>query len=176
MTRPPRISLAVLLVSLVAVGSGSVIADAASTTSAATKAPTLGLRNTSLGKVLVDSHNRTLYEFGHDLKNKSRCSGMCATNWPPAKSPAKPTLAKGLSPKKLKVIRRADGSRQLSYAGHPLYRFIGDTKPGNVNGEGINAFGGIWYVLSKSGALVTGPPATSGSTGSGTGTYTYPGY
>jgi predicted lipoprotein with Yx(FWY)xxD motif len=165
MTRALHISLAVLLAAVVA--GGAVIASGATTTSAKSKSPTLKLRKTSLGMILVDRRGRTLYEFGHDLKNKSRCSGACASNWPPASSPAKPTVAKGIAKSKLKVIKRANGSRQLSYNGHPLYRFVGDSKAGDTNGENIVAFGGKWDVLSKSGAIVTKAPSSSSSTSSG---------
>src|SRR3954452_3432695 len=129
------------------------------------KPKALQLRSTSLGRVIVDSHKHTLYMLTADGKNASHCSGACAANWPPAKAPRKPKLSSSLDKSKLKVIERADGSRQLAYAGHPLYRFAGDSKPGDVHGEGVNAFGGMWYVLSKSGAAVTGaqapPPAPS---------------
>jgi predicted lipoprotein with Yx(FWY)xxD motif len=108
----------------------------------------------------VDAHKRTLYMLTADGRNVSHCSGQCAANWPPAKAPAgRPTLATGLSRSKLRVIKRSDGSHQLAYAGHPLYRFVGDSRPGDVNGEGINAFGGLWYVLNKSGKAVKGASA-----------------
>src|SRR4051794_23056560 len=123
MTRTRRISIAVLLLALVAGGTVAAASSSSSSTSTAAKAKpaTLKLAKTNLGTILVDSKGRTLYEFGHDLKNKSRCSGACASNWPPAASPAKPTVAKGIKKSKLKVIKRSDGSRQLSYNGHPLY-------------------------------------------------------
>jgi len=168
MTRILRISLAALLVAVVA---GAAVATAASTTAAKAKPPTLKLRSTGLGKILVDKQGRTLYAFGHDKKNKSRCSGQCAGFWPPATAPKKPTVAKGISKSKLKVIKRGDGSRQLSYNGHPLYRYVGDGKPGDTNGENITAFGGIWRVLSKAGKTVAKPPSTSSGGGGG-----YPGY
>ena len=162
MTRTTRISLAVLLAAAVAIA--AVAAGASTTPSAAkAKAPTLKLSKTGLGTILVDSKGRTLYEFGHDLKNKSRCSGACASNWPPAASQAKPTVAKGIKKSKLKVIKRSDGSRQLSYNGHPLYRFVADSGPGSTSGENITAFGGTWDVLSKSGTVVTHAPAPSQS-------------
>jgi len=168
MTRILRISLAALLVAVVA---SAAVATAASTTAAKAKPPTLKLRSTGLGKILVDKQGRTLYAFGHDKKNKSRCSGQCAGFWPPATAPKKPTVAKGISKSKLKVIKRGDGSRQLSYNGHPLYRYVGDGKPGDTNGENITAFGGIWRVLSKAGKTVAKPPSTSSGGGGG-----YPGY
>jgi predicted lipoprotein with Yx(FWY)xxD motif len=149
----------------------AVLAGAAVATAAKSKPKALQVRSTSLGSVLVDSHKRTLYMLTADGKNSSTCSGACAANWPPAKAPKKPKVASSLKQSKLKVIKRSDGTKQLAYAGHPLYRFAGDSKAGDVNGEGINAFGGKWYVLSKSGAAVTGaqaaPPAPAPSPGYG---------
>jgi predicted lipoprotein with Yx(FWY)xxD motif len=176
MTRIARLSLALALVALVT--AGAVLASTSTSASASGKSPTLKLRKTNLGTILVDSRGRTLYEFGHDLKNKSRCSGACAANWPPAAAPAKPSVAKGIAKSKLKVIKRAGGGRQLSYNGHPLYRFSLDGAPGDTNGENITAFGGKWDVLSKRGAIVTGPPASSGggSTSAPAPTPGYPGY
>src|SRR3954466_13542782 len=169
MTRTLRISLAALLVAVAAAA-----AVAATGSAAAAKSPTLKLRKTSYGKILVDKSGRTLYAFGHDKKDKSRCSGDCAKNWPPATAPKHPTVASGISKSKLKVIKRGDGSRQLSYNGHPLYRFIADGKPGDTNGENITAFGGTWDVVSKSGAIVTKPPSSSaGGGGSGGSGYPY---
>jgi predicted lipoprotein with Yx(FWY)xxD motif len=161
MTRTLHISFAVLLAAVVA--GGAIVASASTTSGAKAKTPSLKLAKTSLGTILVDSKGRTLYAFGHDLKNKSRCSGQCASNWPPAKAPAKPTVAKGIDKSKLKVIKRSDGSSQLSYNGHPLYRFIADSGPGSTNGENITAFGGTWDVLSKGGAVVTHAPSGSSS-------------
>jgi predicted lipoprotein with Yx(FWY)xxD motif len=155
--------------------SAAASSSAASAVTSAKKAPALKLRTTSLGKVLVDRSGRTLYMFGHDLTNKSRCAGACAANWPPAASPKKPKVGAGVSKAKLKVIRRSDGSRQLSYAGHPLYRFAGDSKPGDVKGEGINAFGGIWYAVSAAGTAAKSAPP-SGNSGTGTSTTGTGGY
>jgi predicted lipoprotein with Yx(FWY)xxD motif len=132
---------------------------ATSSTSAKAKPKALALRSTSLGRVLVDSKKHTLYMLTADGRNSSSCSGACAQNWPPAIAPKKPRVASALKKRKLKVITRSDGKKQLAYAGHPLYRFIGDSKPGDVNGEGVNAFGGFWYVLAKSGSPVTAAPA-----------------
>src|SRR3954469_12090409 len=159
--------------------SGNATAAAAapsSTATAAANGPALALRSTSLGRVIVDAHGRTLYAFGHDLKNKSRCSGACASNWPPALSPAKPRVGAGISKAKLRVIKRFDGGRQLSFAGHPLYRYIADRKPGDVNGQGLDFFGGIWYVVSPAGQVVTQAPQSQSSTPSSGGGYSPGGY
>jgi predicted lipoprotein with Yx(FWY)xxD motif len=171
MTRTLRISLAALLLAIVA--GGTVAAVASNNSAAKAKSPTLKLRTTGFGKILVDKSGRTLYAFGHDKKDKSRCSGQCAGFWPPATAPKNPTVATGISKSKLKVIKRGDGTKQLSYNGHPLYRFIADGKPGDTNGENITAFGGTWDVVSKSGAIVTKPPSSS-SGGGGSGGSGYP--
>jgi predicted lipoprotein with Yx(FWY)xxD motif len=161
-----------LLVAALAGCGSSGNATAASTPPSAAAASTgraLAVHSTSLGKILVDSKGRTLYAFGHDLKNKSRCSGACASNWPPALTKAKkPKVGAGVASAKLRVIKRSDGGRQLSYNGHPLYRFSFDGAPGDMKGQGINAFGGTWHVVSPAGKPVTqAPQSQSGSTGGG---------
>jgi predicted lipoprotein with Yx(FWY)xxD motif len=155
--------------------SGNATAAAAppSTATAAAHGHALSLRSTSLGRVIVDSKGHTLYSFGHDLKNKSRCAGACASNWPPAlsKGKAKPKVGAGIKTAKLRVIKRSDGGRQLSYAGHPLYRYVGDSKPDDVNGQGLNFFGGVWNVISGSGKIVTHAPQSQSTTPSSGGGY-----
>jgi predicted lipoprotein with Yx(FWY)xxD motif len=174
MTRSRRISIATLVVAVLA---GAALVAGSASTAAKAKSPTLKLRNTSFGKILVDKQGRTLYAFGHDKKDKSRCSGQCAGFWPPAGSPKKPTVGGGVTKSKLKVIKRGDGSRQLSYNGHPLYRYLGDGKPGDTNGENLTAFGGIWRVVSGAGKTVSkAPSASSTPSGGGGGTPSYPAY
>src|SRR4051812_27355863 len=120
MTRTLRITIGILLVAVVA--AATVAAAASDSTAAkAKKSPTLKLRKTAYGKILVDKNGRTLYAFGHDKTDKSRCSDQCAGFWPPATAPKKPTVGSGITKSKLKVIKRGDGSKQLSYNGHPLY-------------------------------------------------------
>jgi predicted lipoprotein with Yx(FWY)xxD motif len=151
--------LAALAVPLAVAGCGS---DGSAPASAATTHRALSVKSTDLGRILVDSKGNTLYAFGHDLKNKSRCSGPCASNWPPALTKAKkPKVGAGVSSAKLRVIKRSDGGRQLSYAGHPLYRFSLDNGPGDTNGQGLNAFGGTWHVVSPAGKPVTQAPQSS---------------
>jgi predicted lipoprotein with Yx(FWY)xxD motif len=151
MIRSRRALIALVLVPALIAG----LALAVTAMAAKSKPKALSLRSTSLGKVIVDKHKRTLYTLSADGKNKSHCAGQCAMNWPPATASSRPKLGPGLKKSKLKVIKRSDGTHQFSYAGHPLYEFIGDSKPGDVNGEGITAFGGIWYAIDKSGATVT---------------------
>lgn len=176
----PLASLPLAVVALAGCGSsGSATAASAAPASATTAAggKTLAVRSTDLGRVLVDSKGRTLYAFGHDLKNKSRCSGACASNWPPTVAPKKPSVGPGVSKAKLRVIKRSGGARQLSYAGHPLYRFSGDSAAGDTNGQGITAFGGSWHVVAPSGKVVTGSAQSqSGDAGGGNSGGGYPSY
>ena len=127
---------------------------------------TVGVENSNLGKILDDSQGRTLYVFQADSGTKSNCSGACATNWPPLTS-ANPTVGKGANASMLGTSKRSDGKTQVTYNGHPLYTFAGDSGPGDTSGQGVNAFGGLWYVLSPAGQQVT----TSGSNNSGGGIY-----
>jgi predicted lipoprotein with Yx(FWY)xxD motif len=83
----------------------------------------------------------TLYTFSKDTAGKSNCSGACATNWPPA------TSAPGM---KVTKIKRSDGSSQVALDGHPLYRYIGDKKPGDANGDGLTVYGGLWKAANAS--------------------------
>ena len=114
------------------------------------------LTNTKLGKVLADGSGRTLYLFEKDKGHKSACFGACATAWPPLTTSGKPTAIKGVSASKLGTIDRGNGVKQVTYNGHPLYRFIKDTGPRQTHGEGLKAFGAEWYVLSAGGNTVEG--------------------
>ena len=106
---------------------------------------------TGLGRIIVDGRGRSLYLFEKDPRGQSTCSGLCATYWPPVLSNGKPIAIKGAKQSLLGSIRRADGTRQVSYAGHPLYFFSGDTMRGQTNGEGLQDFGAGWYALAPSG-------------------------
>ena len=128
-----------------------------------TSAPSVAVRvtNTHLGKILVDSKGRTLYLFTKDSTKKSACSGMCATFWPPLTAGGKPTAGRGARASLVGTIKRSDGTSQVTYHGHPLYRFLKDTKPGEINGQGVTAFGGSWFVVSPAGNRVLPPSKTS---------------
>ena len=159
-TLPAVLAGAALVPALAACGGGGGAAAAATPHHA-----TINLRSEgSLGKVLVDSSRRTLYLFGKDRGGRSACSGACAQNWPPAVVSGKPTAGSGVTSSKLGTTTRSDGKRQVTYNGHPLYRFKGDSKAGQANREGLTAFGGIWDVVSAAGARVT---ARSSNTGAG---------
>jgi predicted lipoprotein with Yx(FWY)xxD motif len=117
--------------------------------------PTVQVRRTGLGQILVDSRGRTLYLFKKDTRGHSSCSGSCAANWPPLLVTGKPRAGTGVKASKLTTTRRSDGATQVVYNRHPLYRFIADAKPGDTNGEGLSAFGARWFVVSPTGTPVT---------------------
>jgi predicted lipoprotein with Yx(FWY)xxD motif len=121
------------------------------------------LHKTSLGKVLATSKGLTLYLYTPDPKGKSVCKGSCAAVWPPLLTKGKPQAGKGLKKSLLGTTKRG-GKRQVTYAGHPLYHYTGDSKAGQVNGE---AYGGTWYAVNAAGKKV--PKKTGGTSGGGGG-------
>jgi predicted lipoprotein with Yx(FWY)xxD motif len=136
------------------------------TVQAPTKArkATVRAANTNLGKVLVNSKGRTLYLFQADQGTTSACNDACASAWPPLVN-ASPKAGKGVKASLLATSARADGKSQVTYNGHPLYTFQGDKKAGATSGQGVNAFGGLWYALSPAGDQVTKAPSSGGSGG-----------
>jgi predicted lipoprotein with Yx(FWY)xxD motif len=139
----------------------SASAGAPDTAAATTGGPaaTVGVAPTNLGDILVDSQGRTLYLFQADSGTTSACTGACATFWPPLVADGAATVAGGADAALLGTSARTDGKTQVTYNGHPVYTYTGDQKAGDTTGEGLNAFGGNWYVLSSAGDQVTGAPA-----------------
>ena len=164
--RKPFVLVPTLLAAAVAVaGCGSTQSVSASTAATAAKRATISTDHGKLGTYLVDGRGRTLYLFQKDTGRKSHCSGACAQEWPPVITRGKPAAESGAKASMLSTSRRRNGSRQVLYNGHPLYRFAPDTAAGQTKGQGVDAFGARWYVVSPSGrAILAGPPAS---------TYTY---
>ena len=115
---------------------------------------TVGTAKSSLGRILIDAHGRTLYLFEKDRRGHSACSGTCATYWPPLLTKSKPTAGNGTRQSLLGMTPRSDGTLQVTYAGHPLYRFVQDTKPGQTTGQDLHDFGAGWYVVSPAGKKI----------------------
>jgi predicted lipoprotein with Yx(FWY)xxD motif len=109
-----------------------------------------------LGAVLVDSEGMTIYQFAKDQGTTSSCYGACEQNWPPVIAEGKPSAGEGAMSSQLGTTKRKDGSMQVTYAGHPLYTYAGDTSPGEANGNGLNFFGGKWSVMDEAGEAVAG--------------------
>jgi predicted lipoprotein with Yx(FWY)xxD motif len=112
--------------------------------------------DTKLGKILVDSGGRTLYLFEKDRPNQSECSGACADGWPVYHSGGSPKAGNGVQASMLGTIKRSDDTTQVTYNGHPLYYFAGDSKAGQLRGQNLNAFGAEWYVVAPAGGKVEG--------------------
>jgi predicted lipoprotein with Yx(FWY)xxD motif len=124
---------------------------------------TIGLESAgSLGKVLVDSRGRTVYLFRKDPRGKSSCAAACAAAWPPVRAQGVPVPGPGLSAAKLTTTARSDGAPQALSNGHPLYRYTGDAKPGDTNGQRLTAFGAAWVAVSGAGQVVSRPASKPG--------------
>lgn len=148
-----------LFAALALIGAG--VALAAGVTVKSTKNPTLG-------KIVVNSHRLTLYHNTKEKKGLIKCTASCKTVWPPllVGKTVKVKAGAGIKASKLGKIKRPDGHFQVTYYGKPLYRYAGDSKPGNVNGEGI---GGIWFALKTNGALAKAASTTTTNTTTTTG-------
>jgi predicted lipoprotein with Yx(FWY)xxD motif len=157
---------------LAACGSSAASSPSAGSTAHVVVPAGSGIKTVSIsqGKVLTNAKGRTLYWYAIDTANKSNCNGKCATFWPPV--PAS-TKVSGVSlPGKFGSITRSDGSKQLTYDGHPLYTFVEDTAPGTDKGNGITTSGGntadLWWAVTPSGAkLAVAKPAAGSSSGGG---------
>jgi predicted lipoprotein with Yx(FWY)xxD motif len=114
----------------------------------------VALGSTKLGEVLVDGDGRTLYLFEADKGTASACDGACASAWPPLTTKGQPIAGSGVSATKLGTAERSDGTTGVTYNGHPLYTFAGDSAPGQTSGQGSDGFGAEWYVLSAAGSPI----------------------
>jgi predicted lipoprotein with Yx(FWY)xxD motif len=118
------------------------------------------------GEILTDGAGRTLYVLTSGGAKSLKCTGACASIWPPLLTKGKPRAGKGVVAKRLRTVKRGS-SLQVVYDGHPLYFYAADSGPGQENGEGIKSFGGTWYVLSGKGLPVKGALASSTSSSGG---------
>ena len=152
------------------VGGAAYGAQATSQT-AAPAALQIGAAALAPGTALVDGTGRALYLFEADTGTMSTCTGACAQVWPPLLTSGPAPVTTGAAQASLVgTSPRADGTRQVTYDGHPLYYFAGDTAPGDVRGQGIHNFGGGWYVVAPGGDEIDDdPPAPAASSGTGNG-------
>jgi len=128
---------------------------AATTTQATSGNTTITVKSTSAGRILVDGSGMTVYLFEKDKGSTSTCTGSCAQYWPPVTTSGAPKAGSGAMSANLGTTKRSDGKTEVTYSGHPLYYYAGDKKPGDVTGQGLNAFGALWYVLSPAGKAIT---------------------
>ena len=158
-------------------GSTPAAAGSSPATSAAASSPAaaggtaLAVRTIGGQQVLTNSAGLTLYWFAPDTSTTSKCTGSCATYWPPVKGPA--TAGSGVTGT-LGTITRSDGTKQATYDGHPLYTYAADTAPGQNKGNGLNVSGGLWYEMTVSGATpAAGAGASPSASASSKGGYGY---
>jgi predicted lipoprotein with Yx(FWY)xxD motif len=150
---------AVALIAVVVAGCGGSSSGTAAggssygTATAAPKTGTVSTRQTKLGRILADANGRTLYLFEKDTGATSTCNGACASVWPPLTA-GTAKAGTGVTAAELGTTKRSDGKTEITYAGHPLYTYAGDQKPGDVQGQGLDQFGAEWYVLAPDGHTI----------------------
>jgi len=143
-------------ISLAAAACGSpTTPTGAASPSAAGSMTTIGVAdNAKLGKILVDGGGKTLYLFEADKSAASTCYGGCATYWPPLLTTGAPDAGPGVNALLLGTTQRKDGTKQVTYAGHPLYYVVTDHNPGDTSGQGVNNFGAPWDVVGPDGMQI----------------------
>jgi predicted lipoprotein with Yx(FWY)xxD motif len=159
------LSLSIAVLVLAAAGCGSSNDKSSSSSSSSgygskpapsksTAAASLKTAKGKLGTFLTDGKGLTLYMFEKDAGGKSACSGACAKVWTPLTTQGAPKGASGLQAGLLSTATRSDGSKQVTYGGHPLYHYDDDHKPGQTEGQDSHEFGAGWYVVAPSGKKV----------------------
>jgi len=160
---PGPVKLVVPLASallVAACGSAAASTSAPASSAAAAGSSTTGTVITtqagSAGAFLTTASGRTVYLWAKDGMNMSDCSGACASAWPPVPATGTLTAAGSAKASDLGTITRSDGTKQVTYDGHPLYYFVGDSAAGQTNGQGSDNFGAKWWLVAPSGAQITG--------------------
>ena len=129
-------------------------ASSAATDHAAPAAVTVKAVSSNLGTLLTDGQGKTLYLFEKDQPGMSACVGACLGAWPAFTTTGPAQAGAGVSPSLLTTIQRSDGTTEVTYNGHPLYYYAGDSNPGDTTGQGLNQFGASWYVVSPNGSKI----------------------
>lgn len=152
MRRTGTAQLAACLIAAAGFPAGTAVAAAATT---ATATPRVQLRHTDIGTILVNGHGSTLYVFTRDARAQDRCVAIngCASVWPLLTTTGRTIAGRGVNPRLLGSIRVGHG-RQVTYGGHPLYTYIGDSGPGSTAYVGVAQFGGSWYALNAGDRVV----------------------
>jgi predicted lipoprotein with Yx(FWY)xxD motif len=127
---------------------------AAAPSQAQTPRSTVVVKASSFGRILFDGRGFVLYGFTRDPRGKSACSGACARAWPPYVVKTSPRAGLGVAARLVGTTKRKDGSLQVTYAGRPLYYYVGDRKAGQILCQNVTEFGGVWRVVRANGRLV----------------------
>jgi predicted lipoprotein with Yx(FWY)xxD motif len=160
---PMPVKLAIPLASaLLATACGSAAASspssapaAGNSASASTTGTVISTQAGSAGAFLTAGSGRAVYLWAADGMNMSACSGACAAVWPPVPATGTLTATGGAKASDLGTITRSDGTKQVTYDGHPLYYFVGDSAAGQTNGQASDNFGAKWWLVASSGAKIT---------------------
>lgn len=160
-------------------GSGGASANPAVPTSAASPAAADSATGTTIathvgtdGTYLSDTSGRAVYLWMGDTSDSSNCSGACAAAWPPVTTKGAAQASGSAQAADLGTTKRSDGALQVTYDGHPLYYYAGDTGAGAANGQGNSAFGATWWLVAPSGSAITSA-ATTPTTAAPGGNYRY---
>ncbi len=135
---------------------GAFVLASTPVSTASSKPTRVQLRSTALGRILATNSGFTLYVFTRDKKNRDACVKVpnCTRVWPVLKTSSRPVAGKGLRGSLLGTITLAQGIQQVTYAGHPLYGYVGDTSPAETAYVGISQSGGTWYAINAAGKVV----------------------
>jgi predicted lipoprotein with Yx(FWY)xxD motif len=179
------VGVALLAAACSSAGSSSSTPAASSSTPASASAPSsapasggasasgatvIKTASSSAGTVLTDGSGRAVYLWVKDAGGMSACTGACAGAWPPVTTTGTATASGSAKASDLGTITRSDGSKQVTYDGHPLYYFSGDSGPGTATGQGSDGFGAKWWLVAPTGSDVTASvSALTASSSSGSG-------
>jgi predicted lipoprotein with Yx(FWY)xxD motif len=157
--------LAVALLAAAACSSGSSSGTSSSAAGSGSSASStvITTKTSSGGSFLTNGAGRAVYLFMADSTGKSTCDGACASAWPPVVATGQPTASGSAQANDLGTISRSDGTKQVTYDGHPLYYFTGDTGPGTDKGQGLDGFGAKWFLVTPAGSSITTAVTISGS-------------
>jgi predicted lipoprotein with Yx(FWY)xxD motif len=149
-----RTLAAVTITALLLAGAAAFARSTPAATTKSVARVSVAVGKSSFGPILFDGRGFALYAFTSDGRNRATCYGACAKAWPPFIVMGRPAAVKGPKAALVAVTRRADGRLQATYAGRPLYYYVGDTKPGIVLCQNVKEYGGLWLVVRGSGKLV----------------------
>ena len=149
-------------------------AGASASASASGSAMVITTKAGSAGTFLTNGSGRTVYLWAKDGMGSSACSGACTALWPPVTTGGSPTVSGSAKASDLGTITRSDGAKQVTYDGHPLYYYAGDSSTGQINGQGTDSFGAKWWLVAPAGTSITSSgsgtaPSPSASTSAGGG-------
>jgi len=140
---------------------------AAGGSAAASGGTVITTAKSSAGTVLTNGSGKAVYVWTKDTGDMSNCNGACAGAWPPVTTTGTATAAGGATASDIGTITRSDGTKQVTYDGHPLYYFSGDSGPGMASGQGSDAFGAKWWLVAPAGSDVTASVSTFTAAASG---------